>query len=92
MAEKFNITGDWVKLSDLITVENEKTYYVQNLDSPAIFVVESDTEPTEKVGMRVLKNETIGYEKGKELWLTCENNARLQNIATIVVGVIDDNS
>lgn len=44
--EKFeNISNEWVELSDIITVDSSKTYFIQNRGPDKLLALESSTEP-----------------------------------------------
>ena len=74
------LTDEWVTLSSLITVENDKTYYIQNRGASVLIACESDSEPSDDDGVLILPYKTLEYKVGdQDLYLksftgTCSIN------------------
>ena len=58
------LSGEWVALSDIITVDDDGTYYIQNRGSDILLAQESASEPTDSNGVLVKPFEVLKYQKG----------------------------
>lgn len=58
------LTKAWSALSDIITVDADKTYYIQNRGSDMLLACEGATEPTDADGVLVRPFEVLKYKKG----------------------------
>lgn len=60
------LSGEWVALSDIITVDESKTYYIQNRGSNMLLACEGGEKPTESTGVLVKPFEVLKYQKGTD--------------------------
>jgi len=58
------LTKEWSVLSDIITVDADKTYYIQNRGSDMLLACEGAAEPNDAVGVLVRPFEVLKYKKG----------------------------
>lgn len=64
------LSGEWVALSDIITVDDDGTYYIQNRGSDMLLACEGGEKPTESTGVLVKPFEVLKYKKnGGSLYL-----------------------
>ena len=64
------ISNEWVVLSDIITVDDDGTYYIQNRGSDMLLACEGGEKPTESTGVLVKPFEVLKYKKnGGSLYL-----------------------
>ena len=80
---KATLTTDWTALSDVMTVEENVSYYIQNRSPYNIIACESSSEPTTEEGILVLPYRVLFYEKGTQnLYLRTLENTALINISS----------
>jgi len=60
------ITKQWVALSDLITVEPETVYYIQNRGDKILYACEGLEKPKNDEGIKVPSCEVLMYKKGAQ--------------------------
>lgn len=64
------LSREWVALSDIIKVDDDSTYYIQNRGSDMLLACEGGEEPTESTGVLVKPFEVLKYKKnGGSLYL-----------------------
>lgn len=83
--EKFeNISNEWVGLSDLITVEADKLYFIQNRGPDKLLALESSTEPEETdEGILVEPYVVLEYKAGVDnLYLRAFDKSLSINISS----------
>lgn len=74
------LTTEWTPLSDILTVDADTTYYIQNRGADVLIVCDSSSEPTDAEGILVLPYCTAKYKKASgDLYLrafatTCSIN------------------
>lgn len=77
------LTNEWVALSDIITVDSSKTYYVQNRGADVLLAVESANEPTSLDGVLVKPYEVLKYQQGQDtLYMRAYNSGCSINITS----------
>lgn len=64
----FKLSNEWTALSDLITVGNDVTYYIQNRGTDNIIALQSTSEPTgeERGGNLIPPEKAAEYKKGTQ--------------------------
>ena len=80
-----NLTYEWTALSDIITVENDVTYYIQNRGADTLVALESSSEPSENAqgGTMILPYKVAEYKKGsQDLYLRALNRSCAVNISS----------
>lgn len=60
------LTNTWKALSDIITVDADTTYYIQNRGSDMLLACEGAAEPTDSVGILVKPFGALKYKKGTD--------------------------
>lgn len=83
--EKFeHISNEWIVLSDLITVEADKLYFIQNRGPDKLLVIESSAEPEETdEGILVEPYVVLEYKEGADnLYLRAFDNNLSINISS----------
>lgn len=60
------VTSEWKNISEFITVDSEKTYYIQNRGPCVLVVIESDGLPSSKHGIFVKPYDVVKYKKGNQ--------------------------
>lgn len=77
------LTSEWVAISDKITVDSNKTYYIQNRGADVLLAVESASEPTTLDGVLVKPYEVLKYKEGTDtLYLRAYNSNCAINITS----------
>ena len=77
------LTTEWGALSDIITVDSSKTYYIQNRGADVLLAVESASEPTSLDGVLVKPYEVLKYQEGTDpLYLKAYNSNCSINITS----------
>lgn len=61
-----SLTSDWTVVSDIITVDADTTYYIQNRGADILLAVESSAEPTTLDGVLVKPYDVLKYKKGTD--------------------------
>lgn len=65
--EKFEqLIGEWIELSDIITVDVDKTYYIQNRGPDVLVACEGSSEPVSEEGVLVQPYKVLKYKKGAD--------------------------
>lgn len=84
---KFEITKDWRKLKDLITVDTGKTYTLQNCGACTVYAFDQLSEPdTGDEGMEIYPKVSAGYEPDSgDLWLKVAENSSINGCIGIEV-------
>ena len=80
-----SLTTEWVALSDIITVDADTTYRIQNRGPAKIIALDTDTQPEEgsDAGDLVLPYEIGEYEKGTgDLYLRAFDGVSSINITS----------
>lgn len=80
-----NITTEWVALSDIITVSEDVTYFIQNRGYDILVALESSSEPSDDTEGGVLISPYIQaiYKKDEqELYLRAFSNTCSLNITS----------
>lgn len=80
-----SLTTEWVALSDIITVDADTTYRIQNRGPSKIIALDTDTQPEagSDAGDLVLPYEVGEYKKGTgDLYLRAFNGVSSINITT----------
>lgn len=84
--KKFSkITAEWIALSDIITVDADTTYYIQNRGPATIIALDTDVEPEadSDAGDLVLPYKTGEYSKGTgDLYLRAIDGTSSINITS----------
>lgn len=62
------LTNEWVALSDIITVDSNTVYRIQNRGIDKVIALESSSEPSDDVreGNEILPGKTGEYKKGTQ--------------------------
>ena len=58
------LSTTWVAITDLITPEDDKNYYIQNRGPFMVIAVESASTPTTEAGICIPAYKTLKYVKG----------------------------
>ena len=62
-----SLTKNWTAFSDIVTVENDVTYRIQNRGSYSFIALEANSTPGDtEAGTSVLPSETLSYKKGSQ--------------------------
>ena len=79
---KTDLTTDWVKLSDIITVDSSKTYYIQNRGNGILWLSEGSSVPTDG-GIFVENFKIAEYKQGEQdLYLRSYSGTLVANISS----------
>lgn len=79
------LTDEWKALSNIISVDADTTYYLQNRGSDTMIALESSTTPAANAqgGVMVLPYKTVQYKKGtQDLYLRAFNKSCAVNISS----------
>jgi hypothetical protein len=67
---KHNLSNDWARLGDLISIDNLKTYTIQNIGYNSLIIQENSILPDVNVGFVVVPHEVIRFvPEGYDLYL-----------------------
>lgn len=77
-----SLTNEWTALSDIITVADDTTYYIQNRGPDVLIACESSSEPTSDEGTVVLPYFVAKYEKGDDVYLRASSGKCSVNISS----------
>lgn len=80
-----DLTTTWTALSDIITVDADTTYYIQNRGAGVLVVVEPDSEPSadDTDGILVQPYKVLKYKKGtNDLYLRAFANMCSINVSS----------
>lgn len=79
------LSNEWKTLSDIISVDADTTYYLQNRGVDTMIALESSSEPAANAqgGVMVLPYKTVQYKKGtQDLYLRAFNKSCSVNISS----------
>lgn len=79
------LSDEWKALSDIISVDADTTYYLQNRGADTMIALESSSEPTANTqgGVVVLPYKTVTYKKGtQDLYLRAFSSSCAVNISS----------
>ena len=77
------LSTTWVAITDLITPEDDKNYFIQNRGPFMVIAVESASTPTTDAGIVVPAYKTLKYVKGT-------NTLYLKSYGTSYVNISDE--
>lgn len=60
------IKNEWVELSDIITVDADVTYFIQNRGNDKLIACEGSAKPESAVGIFVEPYKALKYKKGTD--------------------------
>ena len=76
------LTNEWKALSEIITVESDVKYYIQNRGPDKLLALESSSEPNSLAGNIVLSGDALVYSKGtQDLYLRSFSSTSQINIS-----------
>ena len=77
------LTDEWTEISDIITVDADKTYYIQNRGADLLVACESASTPLDGGGILVRPYRILKYKKGTgNLYLRAFTNTCSINISS----------
>lgn len=79
------LTDEWKALSNIISVDADTTYYLQNRGVDTMIALESSSAPAANAqgGVMVLPYKTVQYKKGtQDLYLRAFNKSCAVNISS----------
>ena len=60
------LSTTWVAITDIITPEDDKNYFIQNRGPDMVIAVESAATPTTEAGICIPSYKTLKYVKGTD--------------------------
>lgn len=79
------LTNEWTALDDIISVDADTTYYIQNRGADTLVALESSTDPTEnnQEGIMCQPYKVLQYKKNEQnLYLRAFNRSCAVNITS----------
>ena len=77
------LSTTWVAITDIITPEDDKNYFIQNRGPDMVIAVESAATPTTEAGICIPAYKTLKYVKGA-------NTLYLKSYRTSEINITDE--